>query len=126
MAYTGATETALDKVYNDNPDCQKIGASVNPQVHKDFAREAARRYLAIYSPRAKLDVAYEPDAAKVRWRKMAYNGTFYVVSSILKMDTPRICMSKHIIGDLILPLIEEIRTIAKVDGITLRRILSPP
>ncbi|KAG5655263.1 hypothetical protein KAF25_010415 [Fusarium avenaceum] len=119
VAYTGATETALAKVYNDDPDCQKIGAFTNPQVPQDVADAAARHYVSIYNPTGKMDVVYDSNVSKVRWRKIAYNGTFNPVSSILKMDTPRMRMSKHIIDDLIAPLVEEIRAIAKADGVDL-------
>lgn len=120
VAYTGATETALAKIYNDDPDCQKIGAFTNPQVPQDVADKAARRYCDIYNPANKLDIIYEPDVKKVRWRKIAYNGTFNPVASILKMDTPRMRMSQHIIDDLVLPLMDEIRATAQADGITLQ------
>lgn len=119
VAYTGATETALAKVYNDDPDCQKIGAFVSPQVPQDIADSAAKAYVAIYNPNGKLDVIYDSNVSKVRWRKIAYNGTFNPVSSILRMDTPRMRMSKHIIDDLIKPLVAEIHAIAKADGVEL-------
>ena len=120
VAYTGATETAPAKVYNDDPDCQKIGAFISPQVPTEVADDAARRWVQIYNPAGTLDVVYEPDVAKVRWRKIAYNGSFNPVASILRMDTPRMRMSQHIIEDLILPIIEEIRAIAKADGVVLQ------
>ncbi|KAG5770607.1 hypothetical protein H9Q72_002597 [Fusarium xylarioides] len=119
VAYTGATETAPAKVYNDDPDCQKIGAFVNPQVPQAVADAAAKDYVAIYNPTGKMVVTYDSNVSKVRWRKLAYNGTFNPVSSILEMDTPRMRMSKHIIDDLIVPLVGEIRAIAKADGVDL-------
>ncbi|KAF4473042.1 Ketopantoate reductase [Fusarium albosuccineum] len=120
VAYTGATETALAKIYNDDPDCQKIGAFVSPQVPTEVANEAAKRYVSIYNPEGKLDVIYEPDVPKVRWRKIAYNGSFNPVASILRMDTPRMRMSQHIIDDVILPIVAEIRAIAQANGVTLQ------
>ncbi|RJE19731.1 hypothetical protein PHISCL_07923 [Aspergillus sclerotialis] len=120
VAYTGATETALAKIYNDDPDCQKIGAFANPQVPVEVANEAARNYVRIYNPEGKLDVIYDPDVSKVRWRKIAYNGTMNPVASILCMDTPRMRMSQHIIDDLILPMIREIRAIAEASGVVLQ------
>lgn len=120
VAYTGATETALAKIYNDDPDCQKIGAFASPRVPTDVAEEAAKRYVSIYNPHGKLDVIYEPDVAKVRWRKIAYNGSMNPVASILRMDTPRMRMSKHVIDDLILPIMMEVRAIAEASGVTLQ------
>ncbi|KAJ5161813.1 ketopantoate reductase PanE/ApbA C terminal-domain-containing protein [Penicillium capsulatum] len=120
VAYTGATETALAKIYNDDPDCQKIGAFTSPQVPTNVAEEATKRYVNIYNPDGKLNIIYEPDVAKVRWRKIAYNGSMNPVASILRMDTPRMRMSRHVIDDLILPVIGEIRAIAEASGITLQ------
>lgn len=120
VAYTGATETAPGKIYNDDPDCQKIGAFTNQQVPQDVADAAAKSYVAIYNPDGKLDVVYDADVPKVRWRKLMYNGSFNPVSSILQMDTPRMRMSKHVIDDLIAPLMGEIRAIAKAAGVEIQ------
>ncbi|KAJ4184879.1 hypothetical protein NW755_008792 [Fusarium falciforme] len=120
VAYTGATETALAKIYNDDPDTQKIGAFVNPQVPAAVAAEAAQCYVRIYNPEGKLNVIYEPDVGKARWRKIAYNGSMNPIASILRMDTPRMRMSRHIIDDLILPIILEIRAVAEASGVTLQ------
>lgn len=120
VAYTGATETAPGKIYNDDPDCQKIGAFANPQVPQDVADAAAKSYVAIYNPHGKLDVVYDADVPKARWRKIMYNGSFNPVSSILRMDTPRMRMSKHVIDDLIVPLMGEIRAIAKAAGVEIQ------
>lgn len=120
VAYTGATETALAKIYNDDPDCQKIGAFASPQVPAEVADEAAKRYVNIYNPHGKLDVIYEPNVAAVRWRKIVYNGSMNPVASILRMDTPRMRMSKHVIDDLVLPVILEIRAVAEASGVTLQ------
>lgn len=120
VVYTGATETAPAKIYNDDPEFQKIGAFSSPQVPKDVAEEAAKRFVAIYNPHGTLNIVHEPNVAAVRWRKIAYNGTFNPVASILRMDNPRMRMSRHIIDDLILPAVAEIRAIAKADGVTLQ------
>ncbi|KAL2799421.1 ApbA-domain-containing protein [Aspergillus keveii] len=120
VAYTGATETAHAKIYNDDPDCQKIGAFTNPQVPADIAAKAAKHYVHIYNPTGTLEVTYDADVAAVRWRKIAYNASFNPISSILRMDTPRMRMTEHVITDLILPIIAEIREIAyAAAGVTL-------
>ncbi|KAL4779249.1 ketopantoate reductase PanE/ApbA C terminal-domain-containing protein [Aspergillus varians] len=120
VAYTGATETALAKIYHDDDDCQKIGAFTNPQVPQDVADEAAKRYVQIYNPTGKLDVIYAPEVGKVRWRKIAYNASMNPIASILGMDTPRMRMSQHVIDDLILPIVNEVQAIAAADGVTLQ------
>ncbi|KAJ5082326.1 ApbA-domain-containing protein [Penicillium argentinense] len=120
VAYTGATETALAKIYHDDDDCQKIGAFANPQVPMEVAEGAAKRYVQMYNPDGKLDVLYVPEVDKVRWRKIAYNGSMNPVASILSMDVPTMKMSRHIIDDLIVPIVEEVRAIAAANGVTLQ------
>lgn len=120
VAYTGATETAPASVYHDDPDKQKIGAFANPNVPREVAEDVAKRYVAIYNPHGSLDVIYEPDVAANRWRKLAYNASFNPVASILRMDTPRMRMSRHVIDDLILPIISEIRALAAASGVVLQ------
>lgn len=120
VAYTGATETALGEIFNDDPDKQKIGAFLSPLVPAEVAAEAAKRYVSIYNPSGRLDVIYEPDVAANRWRKLAYNSSFNLVASILRMDTPRMRMSQHIIDDLMLPIMAEIRAVAQASGVTLQ------
>ncbi|KAJ5657874.1 ketopantoate reductase PanE/ApbA C terminal-domain-containing protein [Penicillium longicatenatum] len=98
----------------------KIGAYNSPEIPAGEAEEAAKRYVNIYNPEGKLNVIYEPDVAKVRWRKVAYNGSMNPVASILRMDTPRMRMSQHIIDDLVLPIMLEIRAIVEASGVILQ------
>ncbi|KAJ4256012.1 hypothetical protein NW762_009086 [Fusarium torreyae] len=107
VVYTGANEIEKAKVYSAEPDTQKI--------------EAAKRYVDIYNPNGSPNIIYVPDVAAVRWRKLAYNSSFNPVSSILRMDTTRIRMSRHVIEDLILPIVEEIRTVAEASGVMLQK-----
>ncbi|KAF9873996.1 hypothetical protein CkaCkLH20_08368 [Colletotrichum karsti] len=120
VIYTGANEVAHAKIRSDDPDCQKIGAFSSPGVPSTFAEEAAKRYVKLYNPHGELDIVYEPDVAGVRWRKIAYNASMNPVSSILGMDTPRMRMSQHVIDDLVLPIVLEIRAIAEAIGVTLQ------
>lgn len=120
VAYTGATETAPAKIYHDDEDCQKIGAFKNPQVPHDIADKEAQRYVQIYNPDGKLDVIYAPEVDKVRWRKIAYNGSMNPIASILTMDVVRMKMSRHVIDDLIVPIVLEVRAIAEANGVTLQ------
>ncbi|KAH7034532.1 ketopantoate reductase PanE/ApbA C terminal-domain-containing protein [Microdochium trichocladiopsis] len=120
VAYTGATETSPGKIFNDDPDKQKIGAFSSPGVPMAIAEEAARTYVNLYNPDHSLDVIYEPNVAANRWRKLAYNSSFNPIASILRMDTPRMRMSVHIVEDLIVPIIGEIRKVAEAAGVTLQ------
>ncbi|KAL3466407.1 ketopantoate reductase PanE/ApbA-domain-containing protein, partial [Aspergillus heterothallicus] len=119
VVYTGATETAPAKVYHDDDECQKIGAFVNPGVPQAVADESAKRYVQIYNPNDELEVVYNADVETARWRKIAYNGSMNPIATILGMDTPRLRMTVHVIEDLILPIIREVREIAAAKGVGL-------
>ena len=120
VAYTGATETSLASIFHDDDDCQKIGAYASPQIPVEVSEEAAKRYVEIYNPDGKLEVIYSPEVAKARWRKIAYNASMNPVATMMRMDTRRIRMSQHIAQDLILPIILEVRAIAKALGVELQ------
>lgn len=112
----GATERSHGYVFHDDPDAQKIGAFPNQQVGTKIAEEAAKRYMDIYNGSGKLNMVYEADVQKTRWRKLVYNASFNSVAAILRMDTPRIRMSRHIVDDLIKPIMLEVMAAAKATG----------
>lgn len=82
-----------------------------------LAEEATKRYIDIYNPEGKLDLIYDADVRRCRWRKLIYNGSFNTISTILRMDTPRMRMSVQVIDDLIRPIMKEILAAARAEGI---------
>ncbi|KAM5341718.1 hypothetical protein ACJ41O_014749 [Fusarium nematophilum] len=89
VAYTGATEMSHGRILNDGPDTQRIGAFSSPQVPKEQPRKQRSA------------------------TPLAYNSSFNPVAAILRMDTPCMRMSRHVIDDLVLPIILEIRALAE-------------
>lgn len=114
----GATTRSHCDILHDDPDDQKIGPFSSPGVPAQVAEDAAKRYIYIYNPHGKLDLIYDADVRRCRWRKLLYNGSYNPVSTILRMDTPRMRMSAHIIDDLIRPIMKEILAAARADGVT--------
>ncbi|KAK7425310.1 hypothetical protein QQZ08_008207 [Neonectria magnoliae] len=118
VSYIGATEKAHGKILHDDADFQKIGAFPSPQVPADVAEDAAKRYIAAYNPAGKLNIVYEADVLHVRWRKLVYNSSFNSTATVLRMDTARMRMSRHVIEDLIRPIMREIMAAAYACGVT--------
>lgn len=118
VSYIGATERSHGNILHDDPDAQKIGPFHNPGVPAQVAEEAAKRYIDIYNPDGKLEVVCDADVRRVRWRKLLYNASYISVSTILRMDTPRMRMSGHVIDDLIRPIMKEVLAAARADGVT--------
>ncbi|KAJ5151102.1 Ketopantoate reductase ApbA/PanE [Penicillium canariense] len=118
VSYVSATEISHGSILHDGQDEQTIGAFHNPDVPAQVAEEAAKRYIDIYNPDGKIDVTFDADVRRVRWRKLLYNASFNPVAAILRMDTPRMRMSSHVIDDLIRPIMKEVLAAARADGIT--------
>ncbi|KAJ5747149.1 uncharacterized protein N7511_008845 [Penicillium nucicola] len=118
VSTVGATERAPADIFHDDDDSQKIGAFQNQLVPQNIAEEAAKNYISIYNPDGKLDLVYDPDVKRARWRKLLYNGSFNPIATILRMDTRRMRMSQHIVDDLILPIMFEVLAAARACGVT--------
>ncbi|KAH9892087.1 putative 2-dehydropantoate 2-reductase [Xylariomycetidae sp. FL2044] len=117
ISYIGATLKPNGAVLHDDADEQKIGPFAGSQAPASVVEEAARRYVSIYNPAGKLGVVYDGDVRKVRWRKLVYNASYNSVAAVLHMDTPRMRMSRHVIDDLIRPIMREILAAAAACGV---------
>jgi ketopantoate reductase len=93
VSTVGATERAYADVFHDDPDAQNIGPFQNQSVPQQIAEDAAKNYINIYNPDGKLEVVYDADVERARWRKLLYNGSFNPIATILRMDTRRMRMS---------------------------------
>ncbi|OGE52304.1 hypothetical protein PENARI_c010G12553 [Penicillium arizonense] len=118
VSTVGATERAYADIFHDDPDAQKIGPFQNQSVPQQIAEDAAKNYINIYNPNGKLEVVYDADVQRARWRKLLYNGSFNPIATILRMDTRRMRMSGHVIDDLILPIMFEVLAAARACGVT--------
>ncbi|KKK21502.1 hypothetical protein P175DRAFT_0504333 [Aspergillus ochraceoroseus IBT 24754] len=119
VSMIGATEKGHGNIVHDDADSQKIGPFHNPNIPQDVAEAAARQYVEIYNGCGKLEIVYEPDTPRTRWRKLVYNASFNSTAAVLRIDTARMRMSEHIIDNLIRPIMLEIMAAAKAQGIEL-------
>jgi 2-dehydropantoate 2-reductase len=113
VSLIGATETSHGVIRHDDSDSLIVGPFTAA------SESAAKRFVEIYGASGKVDCSYEPNVQFSRWNKLMYNASFNSVATILRMDTSRMRASQHVIHDLILPAMYEIRAIAKSKGIEL-------
>lgn len=116
ISLIGATETAHGVILHDDKDAQYISAFAHPGVAAEVGEAAARRYVDVYNGSGRLDIRYEADAQFVRWRKLVYNASFNPVAAVLRMDTARMRMSRHVVDELIRPVMLEIVAAARACG----------
>ncbi|KAI1842782.1 hypothetical protein JX266_010958 [Neoarthrinium moseri] len=113
VSMISTTETSPAVVVHDFADAQKIG----PFVPQPAAEAAARRYVAVYNGSGRLaDVVYDADVPRARWHKLVYNASFNPVAAALRMDTTRMRMSRHVIDDLVRPIMLEVVAAARAAG----------
>lgn len=116
VSTVGATERSLGHIIQDDTDEQKIGPFNSPGVGADVAEAAARRYMDIYTASGKVQITYESDVSKTRWRKLVYNASFNSVSTVLRMDTTRMKATVHVVDNLLKPIMLEIIAAANAAG----------
>ncbi|KAH7323109.1 6-phosphogluconate dehydrogenase [Stachybotrys elegans] len=123
VSMISATETRPGVVLHTYSDSQQIGPFPRPGSSSSIAQEAledaARRYVAVYNPSGALDVRYDGDVQRARWRKLLYNASFNSVTALLRTDTTRVRMSRHVVDDLVLPIMREVAAAAAACGCAL-------
>ncbi|KAK9783805.1 putative 2-dehydropantoate 2-reductase [Seiridium cardinale] len=119
ISMISATEIGHGNILHDDRDIQEIGPFQSASVPSDIAASAARRYVEVYNGCGKLNIKYEEDVLRSRWRKLVYNASYNTVAAIIRMDTGRMRTSRHIIDDLVLPIMLEIMAVAKAVGVDL-------
>jgi 2-dehydropantoate 2-reductase len=118
VSLISATETSYGAIRHDDTDDCKVGPFPNPATQSSTTAEThARALIEAYNAGGNVTWSYDEDVAFTRWRKLLYNSSFNSVSALLSgLDTPRMRMSEFVIDDLILPIMLEIKAIAKAAG----------
>jgi 2-dehydropantoate 2-reductase len=118
VSLISATETSYGAIRHDDTDDCKVGPFPNPANQSSKTAEThARALIEAYNAGGNVTWSYDEGVAFTRWRKLLYNSSFNSVSALLAgLDTPRMRMSEFVIDDLILPIMLEIKAIAKAAG----------
>jgi 2-dehydropantoate 2-reductase len=122
VSLISATETSHGVIRHDDTDDCKVGLFPNPatQLTTTVAETSTRTLIEAHNASGKVTWSYDPDVSFTRWRKLLYNSSFNSVSALLSgLDTPWMRMSEFVIDDLILPIMYEIRSVAKAAGVVL-------
>ena len=120
VSLIGATEVEHGVVRHDDTDDCKVGPFPNPHsttsTQSKTAETSARTLIEAYNASTKVTWSYDSDVHFTRWRKLLYNSSFNSVAAMTGMDTARMRMSEFVIDELVLPIMQEIKAIAKAAG----------
>lgn len=121
VSLISATETSHGSVRHDFTDSCKVGPFINSSSNVSIknSEASARRLIEAYNTCGKVDWQFDDNVLFTRWRKLVYNSSFNSIAALLGMDTARMRMSEHVIDDLVLPIMLEIKATAKAAGIDL-------
>ena len=119
VSIISASEPSYGVIIHEFTDTSKVGPFDGLKVSRDTAEAAAKRFVDMYNACGKVNCQYDDNVASTRWRKLVYNSSFNSVSAILKMGVIRMRMTRHVIDDLIRPIMLEIKATAKAAGVEL-------
>lgn len=121
VSMIGATETSHGVVRHDDSDDSEIGCFPESAslVGQAVAEASARRLIELYNSCGKVEWVYDRDVPFTRWRKLLYNSSFNSVAAATGMDTARMRKAESPIDDLILPIMREIKAVARAVGVQL-------
>ncbi len=119
IARMSSTELAAGVVFQQSHDILVIGAFHNPQLAVADENAAARAFADIYNASGKVEGQYGEDVAFMRWRKLIYNSSFNAICAITGMDVTRLRTAGFPIDSLIMPIMMEIKQIARASGVRL-------
>ncbi|EOD51986.1 putative 2-dehydropantoate 2-reductase family protein [Neofusicoccum parvum UCRNP2] len=114
-----STELSAGKIFQQDHDILILGAFRNPNLELEKELEVAKRFTDLYNASGKASGQYEEDVAFARWRKLVYNASFNSICAITGMDTSRIKQAKSPVTELLLPVMLEIKSIARAAGVKL-------
>lgn len=102
ISLAGAEEVRPGVVNQPTPDKLTIGAFRNPNLDACVQRQAAEKFIRIYSAAGKTSCMFASDVAWDRWRKLIYNASFNPICAITGLDSGCVRLA----GDSLLTLIQ--------------------
>lgn len=119
IARMSSTETSPGNIFHQDKDLLIIGAFRNPNLEESAERAVAKRFADLYSAAGKSVGEYSDEVSWMRWRKLMYNACYNSLCTITGMDTTRFRVAKTPVTELLLPVMLEIKSIARASGVKL-------
>ncbi|KAH6983356.1 ketopantoate reductase PanE/ApbA C terminal-domain-containing protein [Ilyonectria sp. MPI-CAGE-AT-0026] len=114
-----SSEQSPGQIFHQDHDTLIIGAFRNPNLAVQDEVAAAQKFTDLYNASGKATGQYSEDVAYMRWRKLVYNASFNSICTITGMDATSIRVANSPITELLLPVMLEIKSIARAAGVKL-------
>ncbi|KAH8899045.1 2-dehydropantoate 2-reductase [Thozetella sp. PMI_491] len=114
-----SAELGPGQIFHQDHDILIIGAFRNPNLDIEKELAAAKHFTDLYNASGKATGQYAEDVLFMRWRKLCYNASYNSLCAITGMDTSRLRLAKTPVTELLLPIMMEIKSIARAAGVML-------
>ncbi|GAB7364224.1 hypothetical protein MBLNU230_g4774t1 [Neophaeotheca triangularis] len=119
ISQTSSTELEPGKIFQQDHDILRIGAFRNANLDVADEQHAAKQFCHLYNASGKPNCQYDEDVAAARWQKLVYNASWNSVCAITGLDTTAIKVAETPVTELVLPVMREIRRVARAAGVVL-------
>ncbi|XXH00614.1 hypothetical protein Hte_006962 [Hypoxylon texense] len=114
-----SAEISPGRIFNQSHDILILGPFRNPNLERKKELEVARHFCDLYNAAGKATGEYNEEVDFIRWRKLCYNASYNSLCAITGMDTSRLRLAEFPVHELLLPVIFEIKRIARARGVHL-------
>ncbi|EOO04467.1 putative 2-dehydropantoate 2-reductase family protein [Phaeoacremonium minimum UCRPA7] len=114
-----SAELSPGQIFHQDHDILIIGAFRNPNLELEKELAAAKEFSDLYNASGRATGEYYEDVAFMRWRKLVYNAAYNSLCAITGMDTSRLRLAESPVSELLLPVMMEIKSIARAAGVKL-------
>jgi 2-dehydropantoate 2-reductase len=114
-----SAELKPGQIFHQDHDILIIGAFRNANLEVEAELKAAKYFTELYNASGKATGQYAEDVLFMRWRKLCYNASFNSLCAITGMDTSKLRLSGSAVHELLLPVMLEVKSIARAAGVQL-------
>ncbi|ORY58821.1 6-phosphogluconate dehydrogenase [Pseudomassariella vexata] len=114
-----SSELSPGQVFHQDHDDLIIGPFRNPNLDRAKEMVVSQKFADLYNASGKATGQFDEDTALVRWKKLVYNASFNSLCAITGLDTTGIRVAGSPVTGLLLPVMTEIKNIARAAGVNL-------
>lgn len=114
-----SAELSPGQIFHQDHDILIIGAFRNSNIEVQKELAVAKEFTDLYNASGKATGEYYEDVAFMRWRKLVYNASYNSLCAITGMDTTKLRLAESPVHELLLPVMMEIKSIARAAGVKL-------
>ena len=114
-----STEVGSGEIVQVDPDKNMIGAFRNENLNREKEMAVTKKFVDLYNASGKAKCEFVEDVAFGRWKKLVNNASFNTLCAITGLDTTTIRLAETPVIELLLPLQQEVKNIARAAGVKL-------